>query len=286
MSSDLISKLKNKVRDFTVVNLQNQTIGYADDIYTDKNGHVYLVVSRTSPSVENHTLLLNNKYIHQVDTEKQLILTNLSLTEIENLPVYQNRDKKLNNFLDYAKKVFLDQTSVLDNKKSNEFDVNPELQSLEIKNIKTSTDRKDKEVAEVLDEELISLLEERLTVNRSKRKVGEIVFRKEIVTRIVEVPVRREKLIVEQVSPEIKRLAEIDLGEGEVIGLTSTEVTNQKTPGSVSGEFLSPKVASEVLEKIALQGKHGCSKVRIELVLEDPKLQEIYQNMFDRCSGH
>ena len=67
----------------------------------------------------------------------------------------------------------------------------------------------------ILTEEVFSLLSERLTVNLNRRKIGEIVVRKEIETQIVQVqvPVRREKLIVEQVSPEYQLLAEIDLDQ-------------------------------------------------------------------------
>ncbi|MCY7336319.1 MAG: DUF2382 domain-containing protein, partial [Chamaesiphon sp.] len=66
-------------------------------------------------------------------------------------------------------------------------------------------------MSETLTEEVFSLLEERLIVNLSRRKLGEIVIRKEIETQIlqVEVPVQREKLIVEQVSPEYQLLAQI-----------------------------------------------------------------------------
>jgi stress response protein YsnF len=62
-------------------------------------------------------------------------------------------------------------------------------------------------------EEIIPLLSERVIVDRQKRKSGEVVVRKVIETEIVEVVVRREKLIVEQVSPSYKELAVIDLGQ-------------------------------------------------------------------------
>jgi uncharacterized protein (TIGR02271 family) len=146
---------------------------------------------------------------------------------------------------------------------------------------------------EVMEEEIIRLLEERLVVNRSKWKVGEVVVRKEIETQIVQVPIRREKLIIEQVSPETKQIAEIDLGKGEITGVELTETPSLDTRNSsvassdkgytVTGEFLSPRAASNLLEAIALQKRHGCQKVRVELVLEDQELQEAYQKMFDRC---
>lgn len=76
----------------------------------------------------------------------------------------------------------------------------------------------------ILDEKIIPLLAERVIVDRHKRKSGEVVIRKVIETEVIEVVVRREKLIVEQVSPEYKELAVIDLGQ------TSVEETINSQP--------------------------------------------------------
>lgn len=158
----------------------------------------------------------------------------------------------------------------------------------------------DNNTSEVLEEELIRLLGERLVVNRSKRKVGEVIVRKEIETRMVQVPVRYEKLIVEQVSPEHKQLAEIDLGEEEIsaIDLTEAEVSGVKLPETTSklseadlsgeltvkGEFSSPKIASLLLNAIALERRHGCKKVRVEIVVEEAERQKTYQEWVKRSS--
>lgn len=78
--------------------------------------------------------------------------------------------------------------------------------------------------SEVVQEQVIPLREERLIVDQKKRKVGEVVVRKEIETEIIEVPVQREKLIVEQVGAEPKQLAEIDLTEDQFPPLPRQEV--------------------------------------------------------------
>jgi len=151
----------------------------------------------------------------------------------------------------------------------------------------------DEDSSQLVEEELVRLLEERLVISRQKWKVGEVIVRKEIETETVQVPIRREKLIVEQVGLETKILAEIDLAKGEVTSVELTDVSRSSTPQSganyhnpntVVGEFISPKAASNLLDAIALQKHHGCTKVRIELVVESPELQETYQKMFDRCS--
>lgn len=84
--------------------------------------------------------------------------------------------------------------------------------------------------AATTQEEVIPLLEERLIVDQKQRKVGEVVVRKEIETEIIEVPVQREKLIVEQVGPEPKQLAEIDLTEEQVPPVPKQEVQLPQLP--------------------------------------------------------
>lgn len=68
---------------------------------------------------------------------------------------------------------------------------------------------------QVIQEEVIPVREERLVVDHKRQKAGEVVVRKEIETEIIEVPVQREKLIVEQVGAEPRQLAEIDLADEE-----------------------------------------------------------------------
>ncbi|MFK0731716.1 MAG: DUF2382 domain-containing protein [Gloeotrichia echinulata GP01] len=139
------------------------------------------------------------------------------------------------------------------------------------------------------DEKIIRLLEERLVVNRNPQKIFDVIVRKKIETRMVQVPVRREKLIVEQVSPEHKQLAEIDLSEGEFssVDLISDEIyefANLDGSLTVSGLFSSPKIASLFLNAISLERNHGCQQVRVSIVVENEAEQKKYQEWFDRCS--
>lgn len=132
-------------------------------------------------------------------------------------------------------------------------------------------------------EEVIQLLEERLVVRSDKRKVGEIVVRKEIETRIVEVPVRREKLIVERVEPSYERIAEIDLGQTHLNGKESKISNGTANDNTVYGEFDSLRTASDLLDAIARTPSHDCAEIRIEITLKDSKHKETYQTWFDRC---
>lgn len=131
------------------------------------------------------------------------------------------------------------------------------------------------------------LLEERLVVDSIRQKVGEVVIRKVIETEMVQVPVRREKLIVEQVGPERKQLAEIDLSQGAISGVELTQNTSQLMASldsglTVSGSFSSPKIASLLLNAIALERNHGCQQVHISISVVDEAHRQKYQEWFDR----
>jgi hypothetical protein len=120
---------------------------------------------------------------------------------------------------------------------------------------------------ENIDAQIIRLLQERLVIDRKRRKIGEVIVRKEIETRIVEVPVRREKLIVEQISPEHKQLAAIDLGltTNDSVQLIEEANLNQ----TVSYEFSSGEAAREFLQNITSHSQLNISKIRIDLTLRD-----------------
>lgn len=139
------------------------------------------------------------------------------------------------------------------------------------------------------EEKLIRLLEEQLVVNSNRRKIGEVVVRKTIETKMVNVPVRREKLIIEQIAPEHQQLAEIDLSNGEINGveLKASEIQQFRSEVdglTVNGSFSSPKIASLLLNAIALEHNHGCQQVLVLISVDNEEQQKKYQEWFDRCS--
>lgn len=286
---DLLEKLRKKLSSFAVINLQGQLIGYIKDFSLDKNSRLYLVIPKSSAH-GSPVHLVSSKYIQKVDTSNKAVFVDLSLTELEHLPLYKHSE---DNMIENSPMSSVTPTNISNSDESPDLGKAqpPKAQSFTMAN-ESLTDSENQ--PEVVEEEIVRLLEERLIVNRSKRKVGDVVVRKEIETRIVEVPVHREKLIVEQVGPEHKILAEIDLGQGQVTGVELTalassdakhrEVLSSEHPYSVTGEFISPKAASNLLEAIALRGKHGCQKVRVQLIVDNAEVQEAYQQMFDRCS--
>jgi hypothetical protein len=135
----------------------------------------------------------------------------------------------------------------------------------------------------IVAEETIQLLEERLIVNRIKRKVGEVIVRKEIETQIVEVPVRREKLIIEQVSPEYKHLAVVDLGQMQEEEI-ATKAASALFPSIVEGRFTSTSAAIQFLEAIAAQPHSGLQSVQISVEMKDATSRSAYQQLLEQYS--
>lgn len=273
-TSSSLADLKNKVSNFAVYDRQGQLVGIVHDLIVDANRRLNLVIYSNQVNQEtledgqqladkHHSLFrLQSQRIKKIDKPTKSVFIDLNKSEIEYMPEYLETETPGDAYGQAA---------------------------LHLRTLSESTEQPVNYLDEATEEQIISLLEERLVVESSKRKVGEVIVRKEIETRMIQVPVRREKLIVEQISPEYKQLAEIDLGEEEISGIDLTEVEKVEVPHfgtglMVSGEFSSPKTASLLLNAIALEQNHGCNQVRVTIAVEDESHQKKYQEWFDRCS--
>ena len=271
-TSSSLADLKNKVNNFTVIDKQGQLVGVVHDLIVDANRRLNLVISNQvnqQTGEYNQQLAdkrpslfrLQSQRIKKIDKPTKSVFIDLNKSEIEYMPEY------------------------LETETPGDSNSTEQLANNRITNSPVEATNSE----EASEEQIIRLLEERLVVESSKRKVGEVIDRKVIETRMVQVPVRREKLIVEQISPEHKQLAEIDLGQEEIDGIDLTqverlEVTHFDSALTVSGEFTSPKTASLLLNAIALELNHGCKLVRVTIAVEDESQQKKYQEWFDRCS--
>ena len=271
-TSTSLADLKNKVNNFTVIDKQGQLVGVVHDLIVDANRRLNLVISNQvnqQTGEYNQQLAdkrpslfrLQSQRIKKIDKPTKSVFIDLNKSEIEYMPEY------------------------LETETPGDSNSTEQLANNRITNSPVEATNSE----EASEEQIIRLLEERLVVESSKRKVGEVIVRKVIETRMVQVPVRREKLIVEQISPEHKQLAEIDLGQEEIDGIDLTqverlEVTHFDSALTVSGEFTSPKTASLLLNAIALELNHGCKLVRVTIAVEDESHQKKYQEWFDRCS--
>ncbi|WP_373528519.1 YsnF/AvaK domain-containing protein [Nostoc sp.] len=275
-TSTSLADLKKKVKDFAVIDRQGQLVGMVYDLIVDTNRRLNLVISNqvnqqtveySQQLADKHPALfrLQSQRIKKIDKPTKSVFIDLNKSEIEYMPEHLETETP------GERKLSENSIEQLDYSQTTSSPVEPE--NLEYVN----------------EEKIIRLLEERLVVESSKRKVGEVIVRKVIETRMVQVPVRREKLIVEQLSPEYKQLAEIDLSQEEISGVDLTEVERPETTpfhGSltVSGDFSSPKIASLLLNAIALERNHGCKQVRVTIAVENESHQKKYQDWFDRCS--
>lgn len=262
----LLETLRQKVQNFAVLDMQGQRVGEVNNLVLDANRQLNLVVSEDpNPLNNNRFFLLPSKLIKKIDTPTR--------------SVYMEIDRLAISNQEYLGQEIPENEKTLDNSHITQVNNSTLNSTVEAKY----------NLEDVVEEDIIRLIGERLIVDSSKRKIGEVIVRKEIETRMVQVPVRREKLIVEQISPEHKQLAEIDLGLTEISSIDLAE--NQKPEfasldGSltVSGDFSSPKIASLLLNAIALERNHKCKQVRVTIVVEDESTQNKYQEWFSRCS--
>jgi Domain of unknown function (DUF2382) len=139
------------------------------------------------------------------------------------------------------------------------------------------------DAAKVLTSEVFYLLEERLMVDLTRRKTGEIVVRKEVDTEIlhVEVPVRREKLIVEQVGNGMP--ASIDRDDAI---LARQNQNNRSTNGNIDrdlhtlgGTFTSLQAAIDLLTEFSLVAGNDVGVVKVEIALTNNGNRERYQKL-------
>jgi stress response protein YsnF len=263
-------KVKTKLKSFTVKDNKGLLVGKIKDVYFDANGQLNFVVAGLG-SENTRIFIVSIKLLKKVDYHQKALFLSINSEQVDLLPGLsanaglQSLENPSEPHSEFNNSELTNPSTVM----SNLTDADRTDENLE-------TDQ-DEENLDIVDQEVIRLLEERLVINRSKRKVGEVIVRKEIETRMVQVPIQWEKLIVEQVGDDPKVLAEIDLGEGSITGIDLTEIKSDRQEPTVKAEFTSVQKASKILNSIASQPRHGCVKVRIELVLENKQLEDTYQ---------
>ncbi|MFH7028493.1 MAG: DUF2382 domain-containing protein [Heteroscytonema crispum UTEX LB 1556] len=278
--STLLESLRKKVKDFAVFDRQGQPVGKVQDLILDAERQLNLVVIKYANKDENQSmengeqfvasncLLLPSKLIKKIDTPNQSVFIDFDKSQIENMPEYLGTEAPLDETI----------SADTNTQAINNIADNGHVEPVEVENLE-----------EVVEEEIIRLLGERLIVNSTKHKIGEVIVRKQIETRMIQVPVRFEKLIVEQINPEHKQIAEINLTQEEIssIDLTGEEKLENVSFDNaltVSGDFNSPKIASLLLNAIALERNHGCKQVRVTIAVEDEAHLKKYQEWFERTS--
>jgi hypothetical protein len=302
----LVDRLRGKVTNFAVLDTQGGLIGEVKDLVleaTGAEGNFNLAVIHPT-ATGNRTLLINSASLQKIDIPNRTFFTKLSEAEVAHLPEHQLPDTSESRELAELSSAKTPrelslvgsseqavETSVEES--SDEFDPFPPeslqgaLEALPVTDALLDADISP-DVDAPLDtglsaaepeqviEEVVRTLEEKLILNRSKRKAGEVIVRKEVETRMVEVPVRYEKLIVEQIGAETRQLASIDLGKGEVVGVEFADASDSTYLPRVKGEFATLAIASHVLDMIAKTLHHRCKQVNVEVLLGGWDVQRTY----------
>lgn len=128
----------------------------------------------------------------------------------------------------------------------------------------------------------IPLLEEQLQVTRRQRKIGEVVIRKQVETQMVQVPIRREKLIVERIGQNPQQLAEIVVGSETVNGYNYEEIDSTNSLHITKSNFLDLSTAQALLKALEKLEAANNAKIRLEIVTNCPKSQIEHQELCDR----
>ncbi|MGL5193961.1 MAG: DUF2382 domain-containing protein [Chroococcales cyanobacterium] len=284
-----LDNLKSQLIDFTVRDSEGQPLGRVTDLTVEPENQLNVIVSRGDDR-PGRLVKVSSDLIEKIEYATNTVFVSLTRQQLDALPEYQTPIYNNNGEIDPSELPgdWVESGS----SPGNQDEIAIEERSHQIDSQSSLADFKQTRKEVIASN--IPLHEERLVVNRGKRKVGEVVVRKEIETRMIEVPVRREKLIVEQVSPEYKILSEIILGEPEGYRLASDEAPEITPTASVmpqgegtnrvSGEFHSPEIAARILEEIGKRQPNGCAKVRVELVVEEERFRNTYQSWFDRYS--
>lgn len=308
--NNLVEKLRHRLKNFAIVAPSGERLGEVQDFILDANRQLKLVVKAANNS-EEQLFLLISKLIVKIEPADKTILVNINNQALFlGLPKYVKPEAFsdeinpiiANQSVSEGINQFGDRQNYTSSVSTGEDVLNTPLfeQKMEQNNINIAHNTEDRG----LGEEIIRLLGERVVVERKKRKVGEVIVRKQIETRMVQVPVRYEKLIVEQVGAEPKQLAEIILGEVSNNDSMPETVTTTKTDSqdvslnaiiedinttvdaglTVRGKFNSPKIASLLLNAIAIERTHGCKQVRVEIVVDNEERKKTYQEWFNRTS--
>ncbi|MGL6343681.1 MAG: DUF2382 domain-containing protein [Waterburya sp.] len=130
----------------------------------------------------------------------------------------------------------------------------------------------------------IPLLEEKVKINRRKQKTGEIVVRKEIETKIVQIPISREKLIVERIGKQPEQLAEVIIKEEKVNGFEFGQIDTNQDIHITKSHFLTVTTAQQLLEAIAHLSTSNNARIRLEIVANCSNEQIKHQSICERYS--
>ena len=133
-----------------------------------------------------------------------------------------------------------------------------------------------------LEVEPIPLLEEKLLITRRRQKVGEVIVRKRVETRIAKVPIKREVLVVERIGKNPEQLTEVVISENQLNGFKYEELNNNECLYITQSNYLNLQTVRQLLEALANLSSAANAKIRLEIVTNSCEHQTEHQNVCDR----
>ena len=259
-AKDLKSQLSNLERQlisFKIIDRQGINKGIVKDVYYDSDGNINLLIELINAKEELGLRRLGYQDIQQIELEDKSLVSSLSHQQLENLAIYQPAPSYIEN-------------AVEESSNYNNYGMNPDSdishQSVDSENIN------------------LSLLEEKLKVIRHKRKLGEVVVRKKVETRIAKIPLRREKLIIERIGKNPEQLTEVIISEDKINGFDydKLEPANSQPSKIARTKYISLEKAQSIIENIAALSPTEKPKIRLEVVTNNSNLQQQYREICDR----
>ena len=150
------------------------------------------------------------------------------------------------------------------------------------KNDYANHDKSDRQQIVSSEIKQIQLLEERLQVDRRRKKIGEVIVRKEVETQIVELPIRREKLIIERIGENPEKLTEVILSEEKINNFGYEELQDANSLHIIKSVYLDLETAQNLLESIAKLSTAKDTQIRIEITSNNSQDRADCQNICDR----
>ncbi|MBE9177211.1 DUF2382 domain-containing protein [Oculatella sp. LEGE 06141] len=272
----LLDRLKRRLQGFLVQDSQGQVVGTVQDLIldpSDADGYFTLVVSQVDSTTPDHAFTLSSRSLHRIDIPNRVLFAKVNGVRSSYHELQLNESGDLINTPATAESVsaqieppsdFPNQAMAIAPLQPSAITTAP---ATEPEPIEGDLLGDTSSLPKTVREQVIRLLEEKLDITHKKRKAGEVVIRKTVETRIVEVPVRWEKLVIEQVGDEHKQLAEVDLGQGAVLGVELVQPRDAAHHPSVTGEFVSLEAARSILEAIAGTIRHRCKLIKVDVFL-------------------
>jgi sporulation protein YlmC with PRC-barrel domain len=293
----LLDKLKVRLRNFDVQTRTGESIGDVEDVVLDPDSGKYLNLVVAQPQQERDLpeLFVSAKYISKIDGQRRSLTINLDREQIEELPAYYSPIdlRNIRESVSTASSAEVMSESNLSSDISLDdispehdpslFQLGPEQPEMLVNGAgrnqsKQNLDRKTLDNLQATTSKDVAFLSnwpDQFCPNNSNNLFSDDPFSQPLIVSAKFISLKT----VAQVLDVIDRTVHYPCHQAKLI-LTLKGTESQKT----YHEFPSLHSAVIVLEAIAQFLDRLCQDIQVELTLDTPKAQGIYQKWFDRYS--